>query len=150
MCRTSRSAVALLVFCSAELVAGCAARPAHTANAPTSVRLDAEFSLSHGRLAVVGGEPLTVKFASVASDSRCPMDAQCVWAGNAEVQIEADMNGTRSTLKVNTHGGPQYPKHAQWQTYTVELVALLPVPRLNRQIQPSETSVRLVIRKGPG
>ena len=49
--------------------------------------------LSEGQSAEVslpGGGPqsLTVKFAEVPNDSRCPDLAMCIWAGDAAVRLE--------------------------------------------------------------
>lgn len=30
---------------------------------------------------------LTIKFVSIVDDSRCPLNVQCVWAGNAKITI---------------------------------------------------------------
>jgi len=34
-----------------------------------------------------------IKFAEVLSDSRCPSDVTCVWAGEAKVRVEIYKNG---------------------------------------------------------
>lgn len=38
-------------------------------------------------------EDYTVKFAEVLSDSRCPENVTCVWAGEAEIRLEIHKNG---------------------------------------------------------
>jgi len=38
-------------------------------------------------------EDINLKFEEVLSDSRCPKDVECVWAGEAKVLIEIYQNG---------------------------------------------------------
>ena len=49
---------------------------------PADVPLGSEFTLAPGETALVGDDGLLVTFESVTEDSRCPMDAICVWAGS--------------------------------------------------------------------
>jgi hypothetical protein len=151
-----RSTIVLFVLCAATLPFGCVkpgserpptGSPPQTGSDPAEVQLGVEFSLKRGQRGAVEGEPFAVKFASVANDSRCPTGAQCVWAGNAEVLIEADANGSSATLKLHTHGGTQYPKEAEHQQYRVELIVLRPHPSLEPQSPAPEILVTLVIRK---
>lgn len=52
-----------------------------------------------------GGEQLvfgdkSIRFKEVISDSRCPKDVTCVWAGEAKVLIEIFENGKRMSEKL--------------------------------------------------
>ena len=49
--------------------------------------LDQPFDLRAGQSAVVPGG-LKVTFDRVVSDSRCPIDAICVWAGEAVIALK--------------------------------------------------------------
>jgi hypothetical protein len=111
------------------------------------VLLAREFKLQVGQRAAVEGEDFRIRFASVANDSRCPADVNCVWAGNAEVQIEAEAGGSRKALKLNTHGGDRFPKESRHKQYTVGLVALSPHPRTDRKTKATDYVATLVIRK---
>lgn len=42
----------------------------------------------------------TIRFKEVISDSRCPKDVTCVWAGEAKVLIEIFENGKRMSEKL--------------------------------------------------
>ena len=114
---------------------------------PLRVRLGQEFDLRVGRQAAVEGEGFRVKFASVVSDSRCPEGVACVWAGNAEVLIEAEAGGSRAGLKLNTHGGDGFPKEGRHQQYSVGLVALKPRPHKDVAVKAADYVATLVIRK---
>jgi hypothetical protein len=45
-----------------------------------TVRLGRQVALDHGLL--------KIRFISVVEDSRCPMNARCVWAGRARIKLE--------------------------------------------------------------
>lgn len=46
-----------------------------------------------------------IKFKEVLTDSRCPKDVQCVWAGEAKVLIEVFENGSFIEEQELTFGG---------------------------------------------
>src|SRR5688500_5686444 len=62
-----------------------------------------EFDLPYGKTALVGGEAL-VRFIGVVNDSRCPVDVDCVWEGNAEIELEIRRTGgDAKRVRLNTH-----------------------------------------------
>lgn len=75
---------------------------------------------------------LTVKFVSLVEDSRCPADTNCVWAGNARIQVKiSDRRGRSETFEMNTNLGP---KGDSFGGYAVNLTSLTPIPRSNIRI----------------
>ncbi|HEX8719622.1 MAG TPA: hypothetical protein VF736_03180 [Pyrinomonadaceae bacterium] len=134
-------AVALLLGCSGT----AAGRP--RGEGPARVRPGQEFRLRVGQRAAVKGGRFGVRFASVANDSRCPPAVTCVWAGNAEVRVEAEAGGATAVLKLNTHGGDAYPKEARHGRYVVALVGLSPQPARGGGAKAADYVVTLVIRK---
>lgn len=66
-------------------------------NAPTgpTVPINQQFTLAPGDTAVIEDTGLRVQFVRVVSDSRCPGDAICVWAGDATVEVRVFDAGTR-------------------------------------------------------
>ena len=120
------------------------ARRAGAAQAP---RVGREFKLRGGRAVTLEGGRLRVRFASVASDSRCPADANCVWAGNAEVLIEvgAKSGKGKKTLRLNTNASPERPGEGRYGRYTVKLVGLTPQPRAGRKIKAGEYTATLLV-----
>lgn len=84
-----------------------------------------------------------LKFEGVASDSRCPIDAVCVWAGNGEVKISVTEQRRKNSFTLNTL---LEPRKFTFDDFTVELKALNPLPRSNRQIKPDEYNVDLIIK----
>ena len=65
---------------------------------------------------------LTVKFVSVVEDSRCPMNARCVWAGNAKIKI-AVSKGKMAPKFVELSIGEE-PKSVKLYGYTITLEGL--------------------------
>lgn len=84
-----------------------------------------------------------LKFEGVASDSRCPVDAICVWAGNGEVKISVIEQRRKNNFTLNTL---LEPRKFTFDDFTVELKTLNPLPRSSRQIKPDEYSVDLIIK----
>jgi len=90
------------------------------------------FQLKPGQTARVGSEGLLVGFRGVASDSRCPTDVQCVWAGDAEARVPVTVgNADWTTLVLHTTLDPH---SATFRTYKITLVELKPSPRSTQKI----------------
>jgi hypothetical protein len=103
------------------LVAACVTAPPPSA-------LEGDLRLALGRTATVGPDGLTVRFVSVVDDSRCPMDVQCVRAGEAKVQLGLRAPGTRDDAVILATEGGQ-PRVASFAGYDIHLVALDPPRR---------------------
>lgn len=89
-------------------------------------------TLRHGQQKQAAGGEITIKFVSVTEDSRCPKGAQCVWSGNAKVQVKvANRGGGSKMMVMNTDQGP---KGDQYDGLAVYLTSLTPVPRANVKI----------------
>jgi hypothetical protein len=119
------------------------------AAAAQTARVGREFRLQAGRVVTLDGGRLRIRFARVESDSRCPVDVTCVWAGNAELLFEV---GTRSwkektTLKLNTNVGPERPGEVRYGRYTLKLVGLVPQRRSGQEIKPGQYTATLLVSK---
>jgi hypothetical protein len=94
--------------------------------------------LAPGQEATAGILRLT--FVGVASDSRCPTDVMCVWAGNAAVEI---------TLRLGEGPGHPYtlntgiePDAVDSNGFRVTLLDVQPAPRTERPIAPADYRAR--------
>ena len=74
--------ISSLVFLLALSLAACDS--ADTSSYPSEARTG-ETSLALGQTATLDGLPVT--FDDIVTDSRCPSDVQCVWAGEAIVTV---------------------------------------------------------------
>ncbi len=91
------------------------------------VRSGVTFDLKAGQEAQVVGTPITLRFKSVSQDSRCPSGVQCVWAGDAVVNLRvSSTEGT--TLDTGVHTNLE-PRTAVVSGYQVRVVGLNPAPK---------------------
>jgi hypothetical protein len=85
-----------------------------------------EFVLAPGEAASVTSAGLTVRFERVTSDSRCPADALCVTAGEAEVAVWVRRDGRPAdVLALRTVPNGSRAEVGDW---VVSLVRLDPYP----------------------
>jgi hypothetical protein len=88
---------------------------------PASV-LGKEYLIGFGETIHIGS--LALEFTTLAEESRCPLNANCVWAGNARILVTATMGGTTGVLELNTY--PNYQVRANFEGYLIELRRLQP------------------------
>jgi hypothetical protein len=93
----------------------------------------ASVTLQPGEQSNTGG--LVVLFEGVTEDSRCPLDALCIQAGDATARVTLTTGGVGTPFfltvnKVET-------KRATFREFQVELVTLQPYPQSRTPIAPS-------------
>jgi hypothetical protein len=84
-------------------------------------------------------EQLELTFVAVASDSRCPSDTTCVWAGEALVQLAVQTGSASAQHEVVAGQGVDVGKHR------INVVGLQPEPMSTRKIAPDEYRVTLAV-----
>ena len=114
----------LLVFLAAAVV-GC--------GGPTEVELAEDFTLAIGKSAAIEGTGITVTFLDLLEDSRCPINAICVVAGNAKIQL-----GLRDPRRVATVNIPDQPRGEFVGQIEIRLMELTPEPEVGRQIDKGQ------------
>ena len=100
------------------------------------VSLDEPFVLAPHERAVVEGANLRVEFLEVTGDSRCPIEAMCVWAGDATVHLNLRDAGTNTRYELHT-GDPARMTLVH-RGFVVHLVGLQPLPSSLRPIAPAD------------
>lgn len=93
--------------------------PGSTGSGPAS-SADNTRTLGVGETANYGG--LVITFKKVTEDSRCPENAQCVWAGQVQAQVELSANG-QSDLKTISSLDQDF----EYQDYHLAIVGIEPV-----------------------
>ena len=85
--------------------------------------------LTGGQPQTLPNEPLMLILANV-SDSRCPAQAQCVWAGQAVLTVTAAQTGVPAVdLALSLDATqPKVPAQASYRNYVITLQALEPGP----------------------
>jgi len=125
-----------LVSCT-SVASGCAAHPSQP-----SRPLGQPFDLKAGTSAMLA-DGLRLTFERVRADSRCPLDALCIQAGEAIVVLTlAQGAAAQAEQELRTTPGSS---EALYLSYVIKLVALAPYPRSTQQIRPEEYVATLTV-----
>lgn len=119
-----------LVLLAAAL-AGC--------GGPTDVPLEQDFTLALGESAAVEGTNITVTFLDLLEESRCPVNAVCIRAGNAKIQL-----GLRNPDRVAEVNIPDQPRGEFVGLIEIRLIDLTPYPEVGKQYE--KTDYRATLR----
>ncbi len=110
-----------------------------------SARTKQQVKVLINRQKAVPGSKLTIKFASLVEDSRCPVETNCIDAGNAQIMIKVSKsNGAAQTFELNTNSAPQSVIFAG---YKIKLTDLNLEPATNIRINRNGYTATLVVSK---
>jgi len=87
---------------------------------------------------------LKLTFRSVEGDSRCPIDAVCVWAGDAEIALRIEQNGKAAVAALHT---TLEPKKTDWNGYTIALVSVTPAPRASEPVKKEDYRAEILVTR---
>ena len=79
-----------------------------------------------GKTKVTSVGKVTIKFLAVVEDSRCPINARCVWAGNARVKLAVSV-GKAAERTIELNSGVE-PRTVTVYGYVFRFVDLTPHP----------------------
>lgn len=99
------------------------------------------FQLEHGEVASLPGNA-RLRFDTVRSDSRCPIDAICITAGDAVIAVTLMRSSGNESHDLHT-----MPPQSQFSygNYIVELTELQPYPRSDRQARPEDYTATFIV-----
>jgi hypothetical protein len=129
------------VLALAILLVACAAQSSNPRYSGREVPLATDFDLPVGQKVGVAGTRLVVKFDRVLEESRCPMNARCIWEGNARVLIRVEEFAANATqrvlsisnaLEINTSG--RFATRQSFGRFEVVLVRLEPTPMTGEKV----------------
>ena len=125
----------LIAFYTA-LIGGCSSPRI----SPATFNPGEEFQLALGQSANIAEASFQLTFITFAEDSRCPVGVVCVWEGNARVvvlvsNVEASLNTSLEPRQIS-HSG-----------YSVQLLAVNPIPKVGEQFEPEDYIITLVVMK---
>ncbi|HEV8333467.1 MAG TPA: hypothetical protein VGQ22_18730 [Steroidobacteraceae bacterium] len=103
--------------------------------------LDAPIQLAPGESAVFDAEHLQVKFVGIDSDSRCPSDVACVWAGEVLVRLTLRKDGRTKEL------GIKETQTLPVNGYSVTVLQVLPARKSSQPIPPADYRVTLKLTR---
>ena len=88
----------------------------------------------------------SLRLVQVLQDSRCPKGADCIWAGNAKVEVEIiNQKGDKITKQV-TLNGVQAPAVYTEEGLEIFIRGLAPYPTTGSKINPSDYYLRVEIK----
>lgn len=88
---------------------------------------------------------ITVEFLSVLEDSRCPTGVECIWAGNAKIQVRVRKNGAAAkTIELNSASGDL---SVVYEGYVLKLAKLTPHPRANVTTDPKSYRASITVTR---
>jgi hypothetical protein len=135
-----RSAAALV----AVLALGCGEGTEPDVDVDASlVAAPTELVLRYGEEKGVEGTTLRVAFEGVGEDSRCPIDAICVWQGNASVELRVT-DGAKTPVAVELNTALE-PMAAAAGGVHIALLEVQPAPRAGVPTKKEAYSVKLGI-----
>ena len=83
---------------------------------------------------------------AVTEDSRCPINAICVWEGNASVTLELKNSISDQLItRLNTNLDP---KSIDFSGVIITLTELNPYPKSNESINPDDYVAKLIVKTG--
>ena len=86
---------------------------------------------------------LNISFIAVENDSRCPIGAQCVWAGEATVQLNiSSTTMLEQKISLKTNNQP-----VEFDGYLVTLIDLSPVPTMDEETNSNDYRATLSVSK---
>jgi hypothetical protein len=116
----------VLMFLFAFLISSLPSQ-ALTTTPITEIKLGKPFKLERGAgyeyLGLYATAGIKVHFLRVVSDSRCPINAECFWAGDAELEFSIKQGLVARKFVLNTFSKTQSPNIFG---YRLELRALKP------------------------
>ena len=117
----------------AVALAACGRGGAATLNDP--------IQLAPGQWVHFKAEKLEVKFVGIDSDSRCPHDVACVWAGEVVVRLTVRKDGR------TTEVGIKETESLPVEGYTVSVLQVLPPRASSQPIAPGDYRVTLKVSR---
>ena len=115
-------ALALLVKTATLALANCAGVDTAVVASP-----GVEFNLAVGKTATLSGSDYRITFNRVTDDSRCPVDVQCVWAGDARIELTVSRNTVPSDTRSVSLTSPN--NEITVGDLRIRFVSLAPTPR---------------------
>ena len=92
----------------------------------------------------VGVGDLRLTFKSVEGDSRCPIDAVCVWAGDAEIALKIEQGSQAAVAALHT---TLEPKKTEWNGYTIALVSVAPSRNSATALDPKDYRAQILVTR---
>ena len=111
----------------------------------TQFVFDQPFELKYGETKNNAESGLIITLDSVVNDSRCPGNALCIWAGNAEVRLVYLKDNHSVRFILNTL--PSFKTDTIINGYNIELVNLSPYPLTDTSIKQTDYKATIKVTR---
>jgi hypothetical protein len=125
--------------CVAVLTAGCGANPNDPGSLPVTLTLQV------GQTASAGG--LGITFLEVSNDWRCPIDAICISAGDAYLQLAVTTSNRTPASQLQLQVEHPQNRSATFEGYSLTVQSLGPYPSASNPIDKSQYKVTLEVSR---
>jgi hypothetical protein len=115
-------------------------------SSPSPVPLGQQFELRIGQSQSIAGEKLSLTFTDVTADSRCPLGAECIQAGQAKCQLEVTSIGQVYSIELIETGLSAGSASTLMGEYKISF-QLIPYPEVGKQIQKSDYQLLIIISR---
>ena len=93
------------------------------------------------------GTTLTCYLDTVIQDSRCPVNATCVWQGVAVARFRISSENTTNTIVLATTKFGEYDTNTTVSGFRIEFIDLSPYPELGKPINENDYVAEVKITK---
>lgn len=115
----------------------------------TSQPIGLAFDIRVGEIVALENSTWTLRFDAVTADSRCPVDVQCVWAGEVTARFTASPNaGPSVALEVTL--GPNTDASSPLETLVLSLLEMNPAPKAGTPIAQGTYVATVVVERTAG
>jgi hypothetical protein len=121
------------------------------ASTPQQAALEEPFQLAIDQIGIVESEDLEITFIEIVEDTRCPLDVDCAWSGQAIVRVTLSKgNQAMGSFDLTTlvEGDTAVTSMGE---YAVRLLEVAPYPQtVERRIPRSDYVITLIVVKPAG
>ena len=93
------------------------------------------------------GEKLTLCLDSIVQDSRCPINAVCIWQGVAVARFTVDTKNNDHVIELATAPLLQYKKDTIVAGFKIELINIAPHPEMGKPLNYDEYVAEVKVSK---
>lgn len=88
---------------------------------------------------------LSVTFADVLEDSRCPSNGACIWEGRARIQLALQLADGPDTIELTRRAGREELARDTLDNLIIELVEVSPYPSTSDPIDKEDYRIELKV-----
>jgi hypothetical protein len=146
------SQITALLICAVIFFGGCAGKKQpkeiEMQKDTIAASLDGSFQFKHNQTAVIEPENLSIKFVNVAEDSRCPVGVECIWAGQAEIELEIKQKDNKpEKIVLISQAGRDELAETQVDDYLIRLLKVEPPRQKDIELKSSDYIITLLISR---